>query len=244
MKTRIVFRSARIFDGDSEALRENKNVFVEGGVISEISDRPPDGGDEVVDCSDRVLMPGLIDAHVHVYAAGLNIVRGVQTPTSYLAHFAARFLAGGSDRGFTTLRDVGGADIGLALAIKDGLLGTVPRLFYGGRVISQTGGHGDFRPGDHSFETGHSCGCSYHADQLAVLADGVDAVRKAVREELRRGASHVKIMGSGGVASPTDPIDRCQYSDDEIRAAVEEADRAGCYAAAHRHPKRAASGRR
>jgi len=177
--------------------------------------------------------------HVHVYAAGLNIVRVVQSPTSYLAHFAARFLAASLDRGFTALRDVGGADIGLALAIKDGLLGMVPRLFYGGRFLSQTGGHGDFRPGDHSLDPGHFCGCSYQTDQLAVVADGVDAVRKAVREELRRGASHIKIMASGGVASPTDPIDRCQYSDEEIRAAVEEAERAGSYVAAHCHPKEA-----
>jgi imidazolonepropionase-like amidohydrolase len=83
------------------------------------------------------------------------------------------------------------------------------------------------------------CGCSYHADQLSVIADGADAVRKAVREELRRGASHIKIMASGWVASPTDPLDRWQYSDDEIRAAVEEADRAGFYVAAHCHPKEA-----
>jgi imidazolonepropionase-like amidohydrolase len=115
----------------------------------------------------------------------------------------------------------------------------VPRLFYGGPVLSQTGGHGDFRPGDHALEAGHYCGCSYQADPLAVIADGADAVRKAVREELRRGASHIKIMASGGVASPTDPLDRCQYSDDEIRAAVEEADRAGSYVASHCHPKEA-----
>lgn len=235
----IVFRSARIFDGESETLRFGVNVFVEGGVIREISDRPAGEEQEVVECGDRVLMPGLIDAHVHVYAAGLNIVRVAQSPMSYLAHFAAQFLHSSLDRGFTTLRDVGGADIGLVLAIKDGLLDRVPRLFYGGRVISQTGGHGDFRPGDHLLETGHFCGCSYHADQLAVIADGADAVRKAVREEFRRGASHIKIMASGGVASPTDPLDRCQYSDEEIRAAVEEADRAGLYVAAHCHPKEA-----
>ena len=194
----IVFRSARIFDGESETLRSGVNVFVEGGVIREISDRPAGEEQEVVECGDRVLMPGLIDAHVHVYAAGLNIVRVAQSPMSYLAHFAAQFLHSSLDRGFTTLRDVGGADIGLVLAIKDGLLDRVPRLFYGGRVISQTGGHGDFRPGDHLLETGHFCGCSYHADQLAVIADGADAVRKAVREEFRRGASHIKIMASGG----------------------------------------------
>ena len=235
----FVFQSARVFDGESEVLRAGVNVFVEDGVIREISERPPNPDTEVIDCGGRVLMPGLIDAHVHVYAAGLNIARVVQSPVSYLAHFAAQFLRSSLDRGFTTLRDVGGADIGLALAIKDGLLDRVPRLFYGGRVISQTGGHGDFRPGDHSLETGHFCGCSYHADQLAVIADGADAVRKAVREELRRGASHIKIMASGGVASPTDPLDRCQYSDDEIRAAVEEADRAGSYVAAHCHPTEA-----
>jgi imidazolonepropionase-like amidohydrolase len=235
----IVFKSARIFDGESETLRVGVNVFVEGGVIREISDRPAPADAEIVDCGGRILMPGLIDAHVHVYAAGVNIVRAVQSPASYLAHFAARFLQACLDRGFTTVRDVGGADIGLALAIKDGLLDRVPRLFYGGRLLSQTGGHGDFRPGDHSLEAGHYCGCSYHADQLAVIADGADAVRKAVREELRRGASHIKIMASGGVASPTDPLDRCQYSDDEIRAAVEEADRAGSYVAAHCHPKEA-----
>jgi imidazolonepropionase-like amidohydrolase len=239
MAKTIVFRSARVFDGESATLREGVNVFVEGGVIREVSDRPATDNAEIVDCAGRVLMPGLIDAHVHVYAAGLNITRIVQSPVSYLAHFAAKFLRASLNRGFTTLRDVGGADIGLASAINDGLLDKVPRLIYGGRVISQTGGHGDFRPGDHSLDTGHFCGCSYHADQLAVIADGPDAVRKAVREELRRGASHIKIMASGGVASPTDPLDRCQYSDDEIRAAVDEADRAGSYVSAHCHPKEA-----
>jgi imidazolonepropionase-like amidohydrolase len=237
MNKQIVFRSARIFDGESETLRENASVFVEGDTIREISDAPVPPGADVVDCGGRVLMPGLIDAHVHVYAAGLNIVRVAQSPVSYLAHFAAQFLRSSLDRGFTTVRDVGGADIGLALAIKDGLLDRVPRLFYGGRVISQTGGHGDFRPGDHSLD--HYCGCSYVSDPMATIADGADAVRKAVREELRRGASHIKIMASGGVASPTDPLDRCQYSDEEIRAAVDEADRAGSYIAAHCHPKEA-----
>ncbi len=174
----------------------------------------------------------------------MNIVRVAQSPVSYLAHFAARFLQTSLDRGFTTLRDVGGADIGLALAIKDGLLERVPRLFYGGRVISQPAAMAISVPATIRSKQGHYCGCSYHADQMAVIADGADAVRKAVREELRRGASHIKIMASGGVASPTDPLDRCQYSDDEIRAAVEEADRAGSYVAAHCHPKEADPPRR
>src|SRR5580658_6466853 len=239
MTNNIVFQSARVFDGESETLLDGVSLVVKGGVIHEISDRPAPTDSEIVDCGGRFLMPGLIDAHVHVYAAGLNIVRVAQSPVSYLAHFAAQFLHACLDRGFTTVRDVGGADVGLALAIKDGLLDRVPRLFYGGRVISQTGGHGDFRPGDHSLDAAHYCGCSYSHDPMAVIADGADAVRKAVREELRRGASHIKIMGSGGVASPTDPLDRCQYSDDEIRAAVDEADRAGSYVAAHCHPTEA-----
>lgn len=241
MPNTTIFRSARIFDGDSKNLREGLDVVVEKGVISEVSQRRTErGGDaEIIDCGRRVLMPGLIDAHVHVYAAGLNITRVAQTPTSYLAHFAAQFLHSSLDRGFTTLRDVGGADVGIALAIKDGLLDRVPRLIYGGRVLSQTGGHGDFRPGDHSLDGSHFCGCSFYADPMAVVVDGADAVRKAVREELRRGASHIKIMGSGGVASPTDPLDRCQFSDGEIKAAVEETERAGFYVAAHCHPREA-----
>lgn len=241
MTSKIVFRSARVFDGESETLRDGLDVVVAGGSIQEISPRSAatDNRAEVVECGGRVLMPGLIDAHVHVYAAGLNLVRVVQSPVSYLAHFAAQFLHACLDRGFTTVRDVGGADVGLASAIKDGLLDRVPRLFYGGRVLTQTGGHGDARPGDHALDVAHACGCSFHGNQFAAIADGVDEVRRAVREELRRGASHIKVMASGGVASPTDPLDRCQYSDDEIRAAVEEAGRAGSYVAAHCHPKEA-----
>ena len=238
MPAGILFRNARVFDGESPWLKERADVLVRGDVIEDISDTPLVAEEvEVVDCAGRVLMPGLIDAHVHVYAHSLNITRTVETPISYLAHFAAEFLRSSLDRGFTTLRDVGGGDIGVAAAIRDGLLGTVPRFYYGGRVISQTGGHGDFRPGDRALDNCRECGC--HMDALAVIADGADAVRRAVREELRRGASHIKIMASGGVASPTDPLERCQYSEDEIRAAVEEAERAGSYVAAHCHPTEA-----
>jgi imidazolonepropionase-like amidohydrolase len=232
VNVQVLFRNARVFDGDSEVLREGFDVQVADGLIRRIAPRlEANGPVEVVDCTGRVLMPGLIDAHVHVYAAGLNFTRIAQSPFSYLAHFAARFMRASLDRGFTTLRDVGGADVGLASALREGLLDNAPRLFYGGRAISQTGGHGDFRPGD------HGCGC--HIDSLTIIADGVDPVRRAVREELRRGASHVKLMASGGIASPTDALECCQYSDDEIRAAVDEATRAGSYVATHCHPAEA-----
>jgi imidazolonepropionase-like amidohydrolase len=204
-----VFRSARIFDGNSDRLSEIREVVTADGVICRIAPNSIEvaEGAEIIDCGGRVLMPGFIDAHVHVYAYGLNVTRVAQAPATYTAHFAAKFLRSSLDRGFTTVRDVGGADVGLASAIRDGFLDKTPRLFYGGRIISQTGGHGDFRPGDHALDIAY-CGC--HCDQLTVIADGADAVRRAVREELRRGASHVKLMASGGVASPNDPLERCQ----------------------------------
>jgi imidazolonepropionase-like amidohydrolase len=234
----VLFRDARVFDGWSEELRDGCDVLVADGVIQEISSTPLSTSGEVVECGGRVLMPGLIDAHVHVYITSVNILHVVRWPSTYMAHYAARFLRASLDRGFTTVRDVGGGDVGLASALRDGLLDG-PRLFYGGRLLSQTGGHGDFRPGDSELAENSICSCDCYSDAMAVVADGVDAVRKAAREELRRGASHIKIMGSGGVASPTDPIDKCQYADEEIAAVVEETTRVGKYVAAHCHPAEA-----
>lgn len=233
----VLFRDAQIFDGRSETLREGCDVLIADGVIREISDGRLSyrGEAEVVECAGRVLMPGLIDAHVHVYAASVNLMKVVRWPQTYIAHYAAQFLKASLDRGFTTVRDVAGGDVGLANALRDGLL-VGPRLFYGGRLLSQTGGHGDWRPGDAELSYGDTCACACAANTMGVVADGVDEVRKAVREELRRGASHIKIMGSGGVASPTDPLDKCQYSDEEISAIVDDVTRAGKYVAAHCHP--------
>jgi imidazolonepropionase-like amidohydrolase len=132
---------------------------------------------------------------------------------------------------------MGGADVGLARAIEADLL-PAPRLFYCGHAISQTGGHGDLRAGDRGLcEGGGFCGCG--ANTLSLVADGPEAVRAAVREELRRGATHIKLMASGGVTSPTDPIEHAQFCDAEISTAVEEAERAGVYVAAHCHPAQA-----
>lgn len=234
----VLIQRANIFDGWDGELRGPCDVRIADGLVREISDAPlpVSGGVQAVKCDGRTLMPGLIDAHVHVYAASVNLPRVANLPHSYLSQFAGVFLRTALDRGFTTVRDVGGADVGLARAAQEGLLKGA-RLYYGGRIVSQTGGHGDMRMGDEHVDD--LCGCACHADHLAIIADGVDAVRRAVREELRRGASHVKIMGSGGVASPTDPLNRCQYSDGEIEAAVDEAMRAGKYIAAHCHPAEA-----
>jgi imidazolonepropionase-like amidohydrolase len=210
--------------------------LVDGGTIVEVKPGISTKTETVVDCGGRILMPGMIDAHVHVYATSLNLEKVVTAPATYRAHYAATFLRHILDCGFTTVRDTGGADVGLYRALQEGLVDG-PRLFYGGRMMSQTGGHGDFRPHDHD-GWAECCACpgASHIDSFTAVVDGPDAMRRAVREELRKGAHHIKIMGSGGVASPSDPIDRCQFTEAEIRAAVEECDRHGSYVLAHCHP--------
>jgi imidazolonepropionase-like amidohydrolase len=136
--------------------------------------------------------------------------------------------------GFTTLRDIGGGDWSLARAIEDRLI-AAPRFFYAGKILSMTGGHGDMRQmGERNHNHGY-CSCCDH-NTVAVIADGVDECLKAVREELRRGAHCIKIMGSGGVASPTDPIWMNQYREDEIRAIVGECAERRTYVSSHCHP--------
>jgi imidazolonepropionase-like amidohydrolase len=136
-------------------------------------------------------------------------------------------------RGFTTVRDPGGADFGLHEAQAEGVIDG-PRLYFGGKALSQTGGHGDGRPRGRSVREEHQC-----CPDLSTVCDGVDEVRKAAREQLRTGAFHVKIMLSGGVASPTDRIDSTQFSHEEIRAIVEEAEAANRYVAGHAYTARA-----
>jgi imidazolonepropionase-like amidohydrolase len=135
------------------------------------------------------------------------------------------------DCGFTTVRDVGGGDAGIARAVADGLI-RGPRVFFAGRALSMTGGHGDFRE---PFSDVGTCRCSADG-RVALVVDGEDAVRAAAREELRRGAHCIKIMLSGGVLSPADPIWMDQFTDREVTAAVEEAARRRKYVAAHCHP--------
>lgn len=233
-----LFTNANLFDGVGPGLRAGAQVLVADGHIQEVSERAiaAPAGAEVVDLGGRTLMPGLIDAHVHIWATDLDIVKLITRRTEYLAAFAYRSLAAMLDRGFTTVRDAGGTDVGYAQALRDGLA-IGPRLLHAGRILTQTGGHGDFR------RTGDfSCACELREGggaRFAHVVDSPDEVRKAVREELRNGAHQIKIMGSGGVASPSDPIDRSQFSDAEISAAVEEATRHGAYVMAHCHPAEA-----
>jgi len=227
--TRILFENARLLDVEAGELREGA-LLVEDERIVEVSERGIHTNDaRHIDCRGRTLMPGLIDAHVHCAITTLNLAAMTSKPVTLVAHEAGRILGGMLRRGFTTVRDAGGADYGLAQAVERGLVAG-PRIFYAGRVLSQTGGHGDFRPRDDSPQL---CACHVHTSGFAHVADGVAAVRKAAREELRRGAAQVKIMASGGVASPSDPIWNLQYSAEEMRAIVEEAEGWRTYAMAH-----------
>ena len=225
-----LFRHGRIFDGVGEELLEGVEVLVERSRIVEVSDVPIRSETaEVIDLQGRTLMPGLIDAHFHANAASPDLGAVEHMPASLIAQHARVNLEATLQRGFTTIRDAAGADYGLARAIEAGLIAG-PRLFYSGHALTQTGGHGDFR----SYESGPAvCSCGLGARHFSTVADGVPEVRRAAREELRRGATQIKIMGSGGVSSPSDPISNLQYSEEEIRAAVWEARSWGTYVMAH-----------
>jgi imidazolonepropionase-like amidohydrolase len=235
----VLLKNARVFDGINGDCAEGMEVLVEKGFISEVSDKPlKTSSAQIIDVAGRTLMPGLIDAHVHAYASDVNLQKVDLAGDPYRTAHAVRMLGFALDCGFTTVRDVGGGDYSLWLAIQDHLI-RAPRFLYAGKILSMTGGHGDFRPIVESRHTHGYCSCG-DFNSLCVIADGTDECVKAVREELRRGAHCIKIMASGGVASPTDPIWMNQYREDEIRAIVNEAAERRTYVSAHCHPASAA----
>lgn len=227
-----ILKNCQIFDGRNEALIEGGSIVIENDKIREVTASPVTLADAmVIDMGGRFVMPGLIDAHFHAYSISLNmqLIDSMTMPLK-VAH-AARLLKGTLHRGYTTVRDPGGGEIGLHLAISQGLM-EGPRLYYGGKALSQTGGHGDMRPAD-AIDHG-PCGCTVN-NTFNEVVDGVDNVRLFCRNELRKGADHIKVFISGGVASPTDPLWMPQYTDEEIEAAVYEAGTRRKYVVAHCH---------
>jgi imidazolonepropionase-like amidohydrolase len=226
----FIFADCAVLDGTRNERREDHHVLVEGGHIREVSDRPiKSASAETIGLGGRTLMPGLIDAHVHVLAVDAALARLSDRPVTLLTLQAAKVLEGMLQRGFTTVRDAAGADGGLAEAVEEGLV-RGPRIFPSGMALSQTGGHGDVRPRTQSVVT---CACCEGGINLSRIADGVAECRRAARDELRKGATQIKILASGGVASPYDPIWNLQYSQEEVRAIVEEARAWHTYVMAH-----------
>ncbi len=225
----IVLKNFDLLDTREGVLKTGYQVLVRDAVIAEVSDgaiKAP--GAVVVDLGGRTLMPGLIDCHVHILARAAPGPGPVMLPSLATAN-ASDFLRRMLMRGFTTARDIAGADLGHKTAVEQGLF-VGPRLFVAGRAISQTGGHGDWRS---RADLVPLCPCTHLNAGLTRIADGVAQIRHAVRDEIRLGADQIKIMAGGGVASPADPLDHLQFSTEEIEAVVDEATRSHTYVAAH-----------
>lgn len=228
----VLFSNAALLDPLRDELLENHHVLVEDGLVKEVSDRPLHASAaRTIDLAGRTLMPGLIDLHVHVLATQLDLAAQLALPDALVMMRAVPLLSAMLRRGFTTVRDAGGAGYGLKCAVAEGTVAG-PRLFVSGHALSQTGGHGDTRRRSDFLRPVGACGC-WRAGALARVVDGVDGVRRAAREELQMGADQIKIMASGGIASPTDPIAAWGYSDEEIRAIVHEARARQTYVMAH-----------
>lgn len=231
----------RVFDGTAEQLTEPMQVLVVGNRIAQLSPEPiaPPAELELtrIQGAGRTLMPGLIDAHTHVMYATLSQQAILTSDLGFLNVAATKAAADMLLRGFTSIRDLGGPVFGLKRGIDLGLV-PGPRIWPAGAFISQSGGHGDFRlptelpaaPGAFSFS---------ERVGAAVIADSPDAVRKRAREQLALGASQIKLMAGGGVASSYDPLDVTQYTVPELRAAVEAAENWGTYVAVHAYTPRA-----
>ncbi len=234
---RQVVRHATLFDSAAGLLRPGATIVIEGERIAAVTQEPIEVHDvgRTIDAEGRVVLPGLVDCHVHVSATTHDLPGLALLPPSLVGAESSRIMAAMLRRGFTSVRDAGGADWGLQAAVARGLY-EGPRLFISHQPITQTGGHADMRPRGVRGEM--FCSCA-GLGLVGALADGVGEVRRAVREQVRQGANQIKIMAGGGVSSPTDPIDGTQFSMDELRAAVEEAEAANLYALAHAYSPRA-----
>lgn len=225
----IALTGANLVDTEAGRLLPNRTILIEAGRIAGVAEgAAPLEGAQVIALGGKTVMPGLIDCHMHVVAETLDLWSNMIAPTSLSALRSARVMEETLARGFTTIRDLGGADLGLVRGVEEGLIAG-PRLVICGKGLSTTGGHCDLRarsddrPGILSDRLG----------SMGILVDGVDAVRRVCRTYIKEGASFIKLMANGGVSSPNDPIHSLQFSRAEIAAAVEEAGNAGLYVSAH-----------
>jgi imidazolonepropionase-like amidohydrolase len=227
----IAFTNATVFDGLRDEAVPGMNVLVVDGRIEAVTDKSITGNSVTeYDVGGRTLMPGLIDAHVHVYAINLVAEHDRNIALTEMTARAVPRIRKMLDRGFTSVRDVAGGDVGMRNAIAQGYI-PGPRLFVGGPALSQIGGHGD-----HRSTTDDRIDIDMNASAFNFtcrIVEGVEKLRSVVRNEMRKGVDHIKVLASGGVGSPTDAIDALQFTEEEIRAVVQEAAVRGKYVCAH-----------
>jgi len=226
----LLFRNFQLLEPEFGELRGGYELLVEGDSVKELSEKPIKAEKaDVVNCGGRTMMPGLIDSHVHVTLSEVNFRYLEAIPLTLMTARTARLMLGMLNRGFTSVRDTGGADWGIKTGVEEGHI-PGPRLYIAGAAIGPTGGHSDPR---RRTDWGARCHCCDAMRFGLRQSDGVPEVLKSVREQMRQGADHIKIMMSGGVASPYDPLDSLQFSPAEVTAAVEEAKAFGRYVCAH-----------
>lgn len=230
---RTVIRNGVVFDPAAGVHLGERTVVIEDGVVVDLVEGPGDAAaataDVDVDARGRHVLPGFVDGHVHLSIHTMDFARAEREWPFEQALARAALAEATVRRGFTTVRDTGGDLRGLKRSIRRGLCGG-PRIVSAGRMISQTGGHGDVRG---SVVDPPECGCQIATSEYAHVADGPSAVRKAARQCLRDGSDFLKIHTSGGVASPMDPLDSVQYTAEEVTAIVTEAEHRHTYVTAH-----------
>ncbi len=230
----IVFTNLRLFDGQGQAPRSGVHVLIRNNKIEAILEHGASFPEhsQVIDCAGKLLMPGLIDVHWHSMLAGLNQIRALTSPIGYVYYTAAVEAERTLMRGFTTIRDAGGPCFALKNAIDEGLL-IGPRIYPSGAMITQTSGHGDFRFLNELPRDGWANTSFIERSGVAMIADGRAEVLRRVREQLMQGASQIKMLSGGGVASLYDPLNSVQFTEDELRASVEAAGDYDTYVMAH-----------
>ncbi|MFE1599426.1 metal-dependent hydrolase family protein [Methylobacterium sp. ID0610] len=235
----ILFTNARVFDGQSDALRDGLQVLVEKDRIKAVAsgNQPAPDDARVIDCGGRVLMPGLIDAHWHCLFAGLPLATAVAADPGYIVLAAAAEARRTLMRGFTTVRDLGGPAFPLQQAIDQGLA-VGPRIYPSGAMLTTTGGHGDMRPLSDLPRSAGGPVSALERTGAAAIADAAADLRLRAREQLMQGASQIKVVGGGGVSSPRSPLDMTTFSLDDLRAAVAVAEDWNTYVAVHAYTPR------
>jgi imidazolonepropionase-like amidohydrolase len=237
----ILINNVEIFNGKDEKTAIG-NVLIEGNLIKTISTSPiltdRNANTQIIDGKGKFLMPGLIDAHVHLTMESIPLQLAMISDIGYVNLVAADAAGKQLLRGFTTARDMGGASFSLKKAIDQGLING-PRIYPSGATISQTGGHGDFgMPTDVPKQIGAPLSY-FEKTGMTIIADGADQVLMRTREQLRLGATQIKLMAGGGVASSYDPLDVAQFTEAEIKAAVDAAENWGTYVAVHAYTPKA-----